>query len=169
MSENKSNLFKDLTSKIKNNKLLQYLLIVLLFIVVVFVLFYDPSDTTKSEANSNSVDEYVNSMEDRLSNLLSQVEGAGKVSVIISVESGMQKILAMETVTKETGNHKEIIESPVIVNGKTVTLRELYPKINGVIIVAEGAKNIGVLSKIQQATRSLLNIDLDKIEILSMK
>ena len=51
----------------------------------------------------------------------------------------------------------------------TVTLKEEYPKITGVLIVAEGAENLIVNYKIQQATMSLLNIEADKIEILTMK
>ena len=56
-----------------------------------------------------------------------------------------------------------------MLNGKTVVLKELYPKINGVVIVAEGANNITVMRKIQQATTSLLGVDLGRIEILTMK
>ena len=50
-----------------------------------------------------------------------------------------------------------------------MVLKELYPEIIGVLIVAEGANNIMVLNKLQQATVSLLDIEPKQIEILSMK
>jgi stage III sporulation protein AG len=81
----------------------------------------------------------------------------------------METVLAMETATRETSNGIETIETPVLVNGKTIVLKELYPEITGVVIVAEGADSIAVLSKIQQATVSLLDINVDQIEILTMK
>jgi len=104
-----------------------------------------------------------------LSKTLSSVSGAGKVSVVITVESGMQTVLASKTVTTSDENGTKIEESPIIVNGKTVVIKELYPKITGVLIVAQGANNISVLSKLQQATVSLLDIELNQIEILTMK
>ena len=122
----------------------------------------------QSSKSQNSVDSYVTNLEERLSKTLSKVKGAGKVSVIITVESGMETVLASKIITTETPTGTEVEETPLIVNGKTVVVKELYPKIVGVLIVAEGANNISVMNKIQQATISLLDIQLNQIEILSM-
>ena len=81
----------------------------------------------------------------------------------------METVLAKETIIKETINGKETIESPITVNGKTVVLKELYPKITGVLIVTEGAKSISLMNKLQQATTSLLGVDIKNIEIISTK
>lgn len=155
-------------NKIKSSKFLQYLLVIVLLIVAAFILFGGEMGKKNTESNSFS-QSYVTDLEFRLENTLSKVEGAGKVSVVITVESGMESVLAMETVTKESSAGKETIETPIIVNGKTVTLKEMYPKITGVLIVAEGANKIGVLNRIQQATTSLLDINVNQIEILTMK
>ena len=114
-------------------------------------------------------EQYVQSLEKRLSSTLSKVEGVGKVSVVINVESGMETILAMKTTVVETSSGKETTQTPLLVNGKTVVVKEKYPNIVGVLIVCEGAGNISVLYKIQQATVSLLDIELKQIEILTMK
>ncbi|MBE7083653.1 MAG: hypothetical protein E7373_03515 [Clostridiales bacterium] len=161
---------KNLFEKIKNNKLFQYLIIGILAVTLIFLA------CTKSKSNEsqnyNQVDEvsaYLENLEEKLSKTLSSVSGAGKVSVVITVESGMQTVLASKTVTTSDENGTKIEESPIIVNGKTVVIKELYPKITGVLIVAQGANNISVLSKLQQATVSLLDIELNQIEILTMK
>ena len=78
-------------------------------------------------------------------------------------------MLAVKTTVTETSNGTETVETPILVNGKTVVLKELYPKISGVLIVAEGAGNFSVLRKIQQAAVSFLGVELNKIEILTMK
>ena len=107
-------------------------------------------------------------LENRLANTLSRVYGVGDVSVVITVESGMETVLANKITTTQTPQGTETEESPIIVNGKTVVVKESYPKIIGVLIVCEGAENIAVMSRIQQATISLLDININQIEILAM-
>jgi len=62
----------------------------------------------------------------------------------------------------------ENTEGTITVNGKTVVVKEVFPEISGVIIVAEGANKILVKNKILQATSSLLDVNVNKIEILTM-
>ena len=169
MSEQKGkfNIFE----KIKSNKKLQFLLIIVLIIAIVLIfisgVFTTGTNTTKAQATI--IDSYVDSLETRLSNTLSKVEGAGNVSVVITVESGMQTEIAMKSTIIENEKGVEKTETPILVNGKPVVLRELYPKVVGVLIVAQGANKISVLTKIQEATISLLDIKLSQIEILTMK
>lgn len=165
MSEEK----KTLIEKIKANKILQYFLIALLIIVIFAVVFSGLFLKNESNPSSSAIDLYVSNLEEKLSKTLSDVDGAGKVSVVITVESGMETVLAMKTSITETPNGTEKVETPILVNGKTVVLKENYPKIIGVLIVAEGAKSISVTHKIQQAAISLLDIEINQIEILTMK
>ncbi len=165
--DNESKEKRSILNIIKNNKKIQYILVGVLALAAIIIIafsYFQPVSTVRSDEN-----DYASVLESKLSAVLSEVDGAGKVSVIITVESGMETVLAMETVTSETANRKEVVETPIVVNGKTVVLKELYPKITGVLIVAEGAKSISVLNKIQQATMSLLDIDANRIEILTMK
>ena len=155
--------------RIKDNKKIRYF-IVFLIAVAIIVLFSSSFISNKSEKNGETgVSEYVNEMENKLSAVLSNVKGVGKVSVILKVDGGMETVLATKTTTVENGGKKETEETPILVNGKTVVVKELYPTISGVIVVAEGADSISVMRKIQEATVSLLGISLDKIEILTMK
>lgn len=159
------------TDKIKNSKKLQCAIIIGLSLLIVLALCLNTFGTMTNKSSETVIDydEYVAGLESKLAKTLSFVDGAGKVSVVITVESGMETVIAMNRTETITDNKTEITETPILVNGKTVVLKELYPKVTGVLIVCEGAKNIAVLSKIQQATMSLLNIKADKIEILSMK
>jgi stage III sporulation protein AG len=156
----------NIITKIKNNKNLRNILIILLSIIIVFLLIFNFNGKESTETKTIA-ESYIDSLEERLTNVLSKLDGAGDVSVIIKAESGMETVLAKETIVKETSNGKEITETPILVNGNTVTLKELYPKITGVLIVTEGAKNIALMHKIQQATTSLLGVDINCIEILS--
>ena len=170
MSNNvKNNKINEFFEKLKKNKKTQYVVLGLLAIIalLIFMFGYKNQQSTTS-TSTDYVANYVENLEERLSDVLGKVKGAGNVSVIITVESGMETVLAMKTITKEDVNGKiETETTPIIVNGKTVVLKELYPKIVGVLIVSDGAKNISVMSKLQQETVSLLNIDINQIEILS--
>ena len=168
MSENSR--IKSLIRKLKNDgktRLIAVIACVIILVLIIDVNLFSGSE--KEESFSDPVSEYVYSLEKKLQHLLEQVDGAGKVSVAISVESGMETVLAMTTTTKETSAGRETVSTPVMVNGKTVVLKEKYPKINGVLIVAEGANRISVYTKIQQAALSLLDVKVGQIEILTMK
>ncbi len=154
---------------IKENKKIQYLIIAILFISLLFVVFSGFNKDEEQVVKISTSESYVENLENRLSETLSKVEGAGKVSVVITTESGMETVLATTITSKTTEKGTEKVETPIIVNGKTVVLKEKYPKIIGVLIVAEGANNIITMSKIQSATVSLLDIDANQIEILTMK
>ena len=151
--------------KVKENKKLQILLIVIAFILFILVAFYPQN--SESVSKEFNVSNYIVDLENKLSKTLSKVDGAGKVEVVISVESGLETVLAMKTTTTENNGYKEIVETPIIVNGKTVVLMEKYPKVTGVLIVCE-SNNLMVKSKIIQATISLLDVDKEQVEILKM-
>lgn len=88
---------------------------------------------------------------------MSEVKGAGRVEVIISVESGFKSV------------YKESTNGLVLVNGKPVVVTEGYPAITGVIIVAEGANNLSVKISLLSAARIFLNVGEEKIKILTRK
>jgi len=167
MSETKFS-FKKTFEKFRNNKKFQTIFIVVAVVIVLLVLLFFNFGKSNSETAYSETD-YVTSLENKLSEVLSKVEGAGKVSVVINVESGMETVLAMKTTTTETTYGTETVETPILVNGKTVVLKEMFPKVIGVLIVSEGASSISVMTKLQQATVSLLNINVNQIEILKMQ
>ena len=161
---------KSLFNKIKNDGKVRIIAVILCVAALVIIIGANVfTRSGKSETALDPVSEYVYSLEKKLESLLEKVDGAGKVSVAISVESGMEIVLAMTTTTKETQSGRETVSTPVMVNGKTVVLKEKYPKISGVLIVAEGAGKISIYTKIQQAALSLLDVKVGQIEILTMK
>ena len=162
---------KGFLDKIKASSRLRAVLIVACVAVLILIVFLNLSvgSAAKVSENNDPVTSYISDLESKLERLLSKVDGAGNVGVCITVGSGMETVLAYTTTSTETDSKRETVETPVIVNGKTVVLKELYPKITGVLIVAEGANKLSVYTKLQQAALSRLDISADKIEILAMK
>ncbi|PWM70860.1 MAG: hypothetical protein DBX59_09850 [Bacillota bacterium] len=156
-------------NKLKNSKTAEYIFLGVISLAVIIILAV--SFAKPAETNANVTDEtvvYIRELEKRMEKALSQVRGAGEVSVVITAESGKETVLASETVTVTDENGKiTVTETPIMVNGKPVVLKENVPKITGVLIVAQGADSIGVMKNIQQAAVSLLNIEVSRIEILA--
>ena len=54
-------------------------------------------------------------------------------------------------------------------NNNPVILKEKYPKVKGVIIVAQGGDNVEIKNQLISAVMSLMDLDANKIEVLTMK
>jgi len=160
---------KGIIAKIKSVKNIEIIFVGILGIVVILIMLSSFNFNNNETSDTFSTEVYVTQLEKKLSTILSNVECAGKVSVMITVESGMETITAVETTTTTTGNDTKTTTSPILVGGKIVVLKELYPKITGVLIVAEGADSIKVKLELLKATSSVLSIDENIVEIFTMK
>lgn len=134
---------------------------------------------TNNDYNFTSSLEYCEKLENKLEEVLSGISGVGKVRVMVTVESGPELKLAKNT--EETKNEtttggnftssSTMIDEPIIVTTSSskqpLVITELTPKITGVLVVASGAKDIGVKMNLMQAIVSLLNISTSNIQIYS--
>ncbi len=163
--------FSKLLEKIKSGNVPKILIVIISVVLLLIIIFCNfGGEKEASTVVTDQLTTYVTALENKLANTLSNVKGAGKVSVVISVESGNEMVLATKTTTTTDIDGKILTEeTPIIVNGKTVVLKELTPKITGVLIVSQGANSIQVMQRLQQATKSLLDVNINQIEILTMK
>lgn len=114
-----------------------------------------------------------NDTEKRLEDILSQVKGAGKVRVMITYRTGGEKIIAYNTDNESENNddgysHNEKSEI-ALSKDNPVILKENYPEIEGVLIVAQGGEDIQVKNNLISASMALLPVEVNKIEVLVMK
>lgn len=116
------------------------------------------------------------SIEKQLEEILSKVEGAGAVDVFITYGSTEEKILAENTkIEKDISNNQGGIvvqeeREVVLIEGNIpYVLVEQAPKIEGVIVVAEGGDNGVVRQGLHSGVQALFDVDAHKIVILKMK
>lgn len=176
-----------LIAKIKSIKHIRIILAVVLM-VMVFILWFVRFDfntketTTANSVNTNNIANYTAELESRLSKTLSQIEGAGSVDVMITLDGSSQLILAYDTEsrtnstdnttssgTSTKSNNTTTNSTPIIItkNGQSepLILSEIMPNIKGVVVVCEGANNIRVKLNILQAVQALLGVSSGQIEI----
>ena len=100
--------------KIKNSKRLKIILIVLAIIICLSLTLTSFRDIETNQENIDVVNTYVNNLQAKLEKTLSKVKGVGKVSVVITIDSGMETVLASKITINETQSGKETIETPEI-------------------------------------------------------
>ena len=148
--------------KEKNKKIKFEYVIIFIALIFVFILFLSSNNSSKV-VNQKEIEDYVMSLEEKLSTHLSKIEGAGKVSVIISVKEGLTTQIAVEKVVTTDSNGSKTEETPVLVSGKPIILTEIYPEISGVVIIAKGADDLKVKIALLSATQTYLDVTSDKI------
>ena len=116
--------------------------------------------------------------ERKLESILKKINGAGNVSVFISVEGGGEKVLAMDSKNKlseESSENSDISKSEESENnvftigsrsdGEPYVVKEKTPEIAGVIVVATGAADEKVRLEIYDAVRAVYGIAPHRIKI----
>ncbi len=103
--------------------------------------------------------------ESRLEAILSQIDGAGEVSVMITYYSSTEKNIAYETKTASREDKSEESEDrkAVMTDGMPMVVKEVYPKVKGVIVTAQGAGNTTVKSAISEAVAAALDVPVHRI------
>lgn len=192
MAENKIvGFWKKCISKLKKIKHFEIILVVVFIAAVLLIWFADfggnktnknTNEISVNTKNASSLSKYTNELEQRLCAVLSEIDGAGKVSVMITFDGDSEVILATTKDEKSTTNTttsqggtkndsqtKTVSSEPVLItqNGTTnpIVLMEIMPQIKGVIVVAQGANNVRVKLDLLKAVEALLNVNSGQVEI----
>ena len=149
---------KNLFGSIKKDKLILIFLVGILLVIIKL----PTKNTSKKDSNEYNIqssagktvtNDYAIQIESRLEEILSKVTGVGNTKVSVVIKDSGKSILDV----KEEENHSSKIE------------KEDKPEIQGVLIVAEGAGNVEVISEITDAVSALLGISVNKIKVLKME
>ncbi len=176
-----------LVEKIKKIKHFEIILVILLALIILVIWFWDwGSDASASSndslLNTSDKDDYASMLETKLSSILSEINGAGSVSVMVTLDGSTELILAYtkdenknsteNTTSSGTTSKTETINtstSPIIINSSgsstPLVLSEILPSIKGVVVLAEGANDIKVKLDILKAVQALLGVTSSQVEI----
>ncbi|MCI8268658.1 MAG: stage III sporulation protein AG [Lachnospiraceae bacterium] len=128
-------------------------------------------------------DSYEAELEQRVREILKNVEGVGKVDVMIVLKSSGEKVVQVDgknsrSLTEEqdsSGGTRRIEnleqeQNTVMASGNgenaPVIAKELRPELSGIIISAEGGGNPAVQSEISAAMEALFGLPAHKIKVL---
>ena len=112
--------------------------------------------------------------EEKFARALSQIDGAGEVTVVLTVKTGSRQVLAENNEFSEKDNGMEESSSPVVLSKgsgvqEAVPLQEIYPQFQGALIVCTGGDDPQVKLKLVEAATALTGLGADKISICKGK
>lgn len=170
------------------------LLCVIAGVFLLVLSFPGEKNTEKAEKKEEvQIDEnqelsaYLSDLERKLKNVLSNVEGIGEVEVMITAKTSKEKVTLKDTPynrkdTKEQDSGGGTRESTEISSEESSVMekaedgsespyitKEVQPEIEGVVVIAEGAKNQQVISEINDAVVALFDVPSHKIKVMKMK
>lgn len=159
-----------LTEKIMKDK--KALFIVALAIAgMLLILFSDDSKDIKELSVSETASEFRENYEEELEKLISKIEGAGRVSVMITYESGEESVFASDKEESFRNGEQKIKNDYIIVDGEKgetgLKIKSIYPEIKGVAVVCSGASDPVIKERIVSVVSALFDISTKNISIVS--
>jgi stage III sporulation protein AG len=158
--------------------------IAVLLVGLVLILLPTGSQTAKKDAGTagktSGAEFSLSDTERRIASALSQIQGAGKVAVVLTARCGTEQVLARdETESNSTAGKGDSPESSdqrsstvvIVSNGSAespVLLKYIYPEYLGALVVAEGADNAAVKLQLTRAVSGLTALGADKIVVTKM-
>lgn len=129
-------------------------------------------------------EDYAEYLEHKLEQVLGQMEGVGKVSVMVTVADQGEDIIEKDktehtsTVTNTDGGSMEMTtekesgeETVYEESGGEKTpyvSKEILPEIEGVLVVAEGGDSPRIVSDISDAVKALFQVEAHRIKVVKM-
>lgn len=125
--------------------------------------------TVKSQGEELDLEAYTLQLENRLQQTLCQVEGAGKTTVMITLDSSCENVYAVDEKKGGTSG-TETKHILLKTSGEEGALVEMtwQPEIRGVAVVCEGGENIAVTSRITEMVSVLLGVSTNRISVAKM-
>jgi stage III sporulation protein AG len=155
-----------------------------LIALIFFSSFFGEPDTKESTVESEqqeeiTMDQYVSSLENRIVDLLNGIEGVGNARVMVTLESSSEYVYQSEVksssdvrtqsdIPEQQSENRE--ENIVLVEGedgqKQALIRtERTPKIQGVVVVCDGADDINVQAQIIDVVKTAFGISSARVSV----
>lgn len=145
--------FSDKLFKSKNKSIL-----CIIFITGIALMLFSGNKQDSTPAPLPSYSE-----EDALKDVISSIDSAGRVEVMITYYGSSVSNIVYDT--KERGEGVE--RTAVISDGKAVTSGTSYPRVKGVVVVASGARSAEVRKNILSAVTVALDVPEYKVAVIS--
>ena len=120
-------------------------------------------------ASQMSAEEYAGMLEQRLEELVSSIQGVGRARVMVTLEHGVEYVFAQE----ERSGADSMQVSYVLVDtefGRRQPLvrTQRQPRVQGVIVVCEGADDVRVQQKLINVVTTALNIPTTRVCVVKI-
>lgn len=166
---------KKLTTALEKYK---FILLVLLAGLLLLLLPTSSGGETQSAApEPQSAAEMafsVAELEEKLEDTLSKIDGAGEVTVALTLRTGARQILAQDVAVSDRDGDSSEERTTVVISGgsgreEAVALQQLAPQFQGAVVVCPGGDDPTVQLRLAEAVSDLTGLGADKISICKGK
>lgn len=150
---------------------------VVLVLAIGLILMAIPEKSSASDSNSNVIASTTNnetSVSDQLRSVLSKIEGAGNIEVMLTVSAGEEIIYQTDQDISVSGESNSTRSDTVTLTDADRNQVGLIKQVNppsymGAIIVCQGADSPTVKLAIVEAVSKITGLSSDRICVLKMK
>ena len=145
----------------------------------------EPKEEMDEEKESHEKD-YATSLEERLEALLWQMDGVGRTKVMITLKTSEELVVEKDNArsyshTSEedsAGGNREITQTQSSPNTIFITeagesspyvVKTIFPKVEGVVVAAEGAGSGMIDKNITDLIQTLFGIEAHKVRVVKME
>lgn len=139
-------------------------------------------DVGTQAVTAGSTEEYAAYLEGKLKKMLESVRGVGEVEVMITLESSEERIVEKDmtaersqteeqdsaggtrTVSSSNTGYQTVYQEGS--QGSPFVVKTLTPKVEGVLVVAEGAGKGNMTGEITQVVQALFGVEAHKVKVL---
>lgn len=143
------------------------IIVALIIIAITLLIYFSVNENKKISSNSvkSEATESNETLERKLSDILSEIKGVGEVSVLITYNSLNieEKSIEASSTNDNTSSLNQILSNQT--NSKTNADNEVL----GVIVVAEGGGDVRVKMNILSAVSTALDINPNSIQIFTRR
>ena len=184
-------------NKKKIQNLIFFLILLIITIISINLIWNDDNKSTDSNssqykelATQKNITEYettnnTDDLEEKLKIILSKMNGVGNTEILITYSESSEDVFLYNettktTITKETdsegGNRdtnqtdttKEVVYKDENGESIPITQKIISPKLEGALILAQGASDANIKSNIIQAVEALTGLPTHKIQVFEM-
>ena len=153
----------------------KYRYVLLVLLAGIFLMALPDGEKAQTETEVPAIESTAQpTLQDSLAEILSQIEGAGKVRVLLTQAAGEQTIYQTDEDISTSENSSDIRRETVIITdsgrGETGLIRQVNPPTYlGAVVLSQGADSAKVRLAIVEAVMSVTALSSDNITVLKMK
>lgn len=125
----------------------------------------DEGETAAVEEEAFSLEE----LEERLAQAISRIQGAGDSTVLLSLDQGVERVLATDTLEEQGEDSSKQEQTTVVYSGKdgeeVALVTQYYPSFRGALVVCPGGDDPQVRLAVTQAVSALTGLGSDRITV----
>ncbi len=139
-----------------------------------------------SSINSGTEYDYVEYLEKRLEEALTDIHNVGKVKVMLTLQSSQELVVEKDTPTTRSNTNESDAEGGNRMISQTETqettiyrtegnssepyvIKTILPKVEGVLVVAQGAGSGSVNKSITEIVQALFDVEAHKVKVVPME